>query len=112
MRTENLLKNIFHYEEKIGVLTNMFSLFQHLTLRQNLHLIAALRGIEKSKIPGELKKVLKKVNFFNNLDRLPLEVSEKDRWKLRFAATLIGNPKIIFFEEADNGTTTLRVDDC
>jgi ABC-2 type transport system ATP-binding protein len=90
-------------KKNIGYMSQRFSLYDDLTVYENMQLFGTIYKIEKNTLKQRIKESLNELNmnnFANNLVRsLPLG------WKQRlaFATALLHRPKIVFLDEPTSG---------
>jgi ABC-2 type transport system ATP-binding protein len=87
----------------IGYMSQRFSLYDDLTVRENIQLYGGIYDLE----PGEIRDRTKRI-----LDRLHLEHAERElvralplgwKQKLAFSVALLHEPKIVFLDEPTSG---------
>jgi ATP-binding cassette, subfamily A (ABC1), member 5 len=86
-----------------GVCPQHDILFEELTPREHLHFFAAVRGILHSEIESEVAKTMKECDLNENCDRIVKHLSGGQKRKLSVAIAIIGDPRIIIFDEPTAG---------
>jgi ABC-2 type transport system ATP-binding protein len=76
---------------------------EHLTGRENLELVARLYHVPKAEAKARTQALLEKVDLVEAADRPTKGYSGGMRRRLDLAASLIGNPKVIFLDEPTTG---------
>lgn len=84
----------------IGLCPEETFFYKNLSIDTNLELIKRLRAVKDSNEVPRVKKLLK-IEGYSNKKIKSLSMGQQQRAKL--AASLIGNPKIILFDEPHNG---------
>lgn len=87
----------------IGYLPQKFGLFKELTVYDNLQYFAALKKIPKESMDFYIKKALKKVNLQEKTDEKVSTLSGGMIRRLGIAQAILGEPKIIIFDEPTAG---------
>lgn len=90
-------------KHRIGYMSQRFSLYENLTVAENLRLFATIYGIPSSSISSRMSEI------FDILDMAPISGSLVKNipvgWKqkLAFAASTIHRPQIVFLDEPTGG---------
>jgi ABC-2 type transport system ATP-binding protein len=86
-----------------GVLTEVPSLDDALTARENLTIYGGLYGLPKAEIPDRVRTLLETFELAGRADEKVGGYSKGMRQRLALARTLIHNPKLIFLDEPTAG---------
>ena len=89
--------------KKIGFMTQNFSLYNELTLRQNLFLYARLYGLSEKDIPLKTAGVLQKFRLEELAEALPGTLPPGIRQRLSLAAAVIHDPAMLILDEPTSG---------
>ncbi|QZE15967.1 ABC transporter ATP-binding protein [Halosquirtibacter laminarini] len=99
--------NVYHESEKIkreiGYMSQKFSLYEDLTIWENLRLFAGIYGLSKSQIKDKGEKILHKLNLWSHRDDLVKSIPLGWKQKLAFSLATIHDPKIVFLDEPTGG---------
>jgi ABC-2 type transport system ATP-binding protein len=87
---------------KIGYMPQLFVLYPHLTVWENLNFAASLYGMSPFR-KKELREVLDFVELSNDTSKLARNISGGMQRRLSLATTLIHNPELIFLDEPTAG---------
>lgn len=87
----------------IGYMPQHFCLYDDFTLRENLNYISALKGIMKNEIQGQIIRVSKNVDLYENLDDKLSTFSGGMKQRAMFAQALLGDPDILVLDEPTAG---------
>jgi ABC-2 type transport system ATP-binding protein len=87
----------------IGYMSQRFSLYNDLTVWENMNLFAGIYGLSKSKTEERAKELLEKLNFSSEHNTLVGSLPLGWKQKLSFAIATIHNPEVIFLDEPTGG---------
>jgi len=94
--TEKIKKNI-------GYMCQKFSLYEDLTVRENIILYGGIYGMTKSLIRERLSELLAKLRFQEYENRMISALPLGLRQKLAFSVAVLHEPKIVFLDEPTGG---------
>lgn len=90
-------------KKRIGYMSQRFSLYDDLTVRDNIELYGGIYGMTLKEIRPRTEKLLTKLNFSQYGDTLigalPLGIKQK----LAFAVAVFHDPEIVFLDEPTSG---------
>jgi ABC-2 type transport system ATP-binding protein len=95
-QTEQIKKNI-------GYMCQKFSLYEDLTVKENIILYGGIYGMSRSLIRERLSELLKKLKFQEYETRLIEDLPLGLRQKLAFSVAVLHEPKIVFLDEPTGG---------
>ncbi|MBD3386143.1 ATP-binding cassette domain-containing protein [candidate division KSB1 bacterium] len=95
---ENLL-----YKEKIGYVHERPFIYSFLSVEEYLYVVATLKHITASRIDDEINRVLDHVCLADERNKPGSDLSMGMQKKLVIASAMIGNPELVFLDEALNG---------
>lgn len=99
----DLLRESKKIKQFIGVCPQDLVLYDRLTARENIHLIAQMHGIEKHVYQERTEKLLDKMNLLDRADSLVKTFSGGMKRRINVLMAVIHNPKVIFFDEPTAG---------
>jgi len=82
-----------------GLVDQKYSLFPHLTVRQNIMFGLSLRGEARSTRQDKADVWIKKIGLDGNEDKYPQELSGGMQQRVAIAATLVLGPRILLMDE-------------
>lgn len=87
----------------IGYMAQKFSLYEDLTVRENITFYAGIYGLNRSQIKAKTDMLLEKLNFTHEADALISSLPLGWKQKLAFLVSIIHDPKIVFLDEPTGG---------
>ena len=91
------------YREILGYMPQGQGLYNGFTAKRFLNYIAVLKEVPKEDIEMQIQKVSKSVNLQDELGKKIGMYSGGMKQRLLIAATIIGNPKLLIFDEPTAG---------
>ena len=95
-QTEQIKKNI-------GYMCQKFSLYEDLTVKENITLYGGIYGMTKSIIKERTYELLEKLHFHEYENRLISDLPLGLRQKLAFSVAVLHKPVIVFLDEPTGG---------
>jgi ABC-2 type transport system ATP-binding protein len=99
----NAKKNPEKIKKNIGYMCQKFSLYEDLTVKENIMLYGGIYGMSKSLIKERTNELLDKLNFREFGDRLISDLPLGLNQKLAFSVAVLHEPKIVFLDEPTGG---------
>ncbi len=89
--------------KKIGMVFQEGALFDSLSVYENVAYRLNEQGVPPEQIEPEVRRMLRFVNLEDAIDKMPAELSGGMRRRVGIARALIGDPKIVLFDEPTAG---------
>lgn len=96
--------------KRIGYMTQSFSLYSELTVRQNLDLHARLFDMAPAEIAPRIAELAQRFELEEALDSLPMSLPLGVRQRLSLAVALIHRPEILILDEPTSGVDPVARD--
>ena len=90
-------------KKNIGYMSQKFSLYEDLTVWENIRLFAGIYGIDGKLISRKTDETLKKIGLMNEKNTLVKELPLGWKQKLAFSVAIFHEPKIVFLDEPTGG---------
>jgi ABC-2 type transport system ATP-binding protein len=92
-------------KERVGYMSQKFTLYTDLTVGENLDFIAALRKMDKETYLRRRQELLDLIGYPKGLDAFLRDLSGGTKQKVSLAAALLHDPEIVFLDEPTAGVT-------
>ena len=83
----------------IGYMTQKFSLFEDLSVRENLEFLAAIQGVPKAKTKARIDELIGQYHFGDRQKQLAGTLSGGQKQRLALACAVIHEPELLFLDE-------------
>ena len=87
----------------IGYMSQRFSLYEDLTVGENIELFAGIYGVPRREIVPRMESMLQRLGMDSYRDRLVRDIPQGWKQKLAFSVAIFHNPKIVFLDEPTGG---------
>ncbi len=85
--------------QRIGYMTQRFSLFEDLSVRENLEFMAAAQGVPRSRTRARIDALVEQYHFADREKQLAGTLSGGQKQRLALAAAVIHEPELLFLDE-------------
>lgn len=90
-------------KRRIGYMCQRFSLYDDLTVWENMHLFAGIYGMSNSQTEQRVSELLDKLDFSSERDTLVGALPLGWKQKLAFVIATIHSPEVVFLDEPTGG---------
>ncbi|WP_159716205.1 ribosome-associated ATPase/putative transporter RbbA [Geminicoccus flavidas] len=95
--------NDLETRRRVGYMSQAFSLYRELTVRQNLELHARLFQMPEQEIPGRIAESAARFGLDDVIDTLPAALPLGQRQRLSLAVAMIHQPAMLILDEPTSG---------
>ena len=88
---------------RIGYVSQHFSLYKDMTVRENLLYFASMHRIDATKASSRIERYAKELGFVSYMDSLPTELPLGINQRFSVAAALLHEPVVLFLDEPTSG---------
>ncbi len=92
-------------KSKVGYMSQKFTLYNDMTVEENLNFMASLRKLEKETYAQRRKELFDFISFDKPLNTIVRNLSGGTKQQVSLAAALLHDPEIIFLDEPTAGVT-------
>lgn len=94
-------------KRRIGYMSQKFSLYEDLTIRENIRLFGGIYGLKWTEIKSKMERLIQKLELEPEADKLVGSLPLGWKQKLAFSVALLHEPKIVFLDEPTSGVDPL-----
>jgi len=99
----DVYKNTEDIKRSIGYMSQKFSLYEDLTVKENLMLFGGIYGLNDEVIKSKTEELLEKLGLQNDANKLVGSLPLGWKQKLAFSTAIFHTPKIVFLDEPTGG---------
>ncbi len=103
--------NDLSIRQRVGYMSQAFSLYSELSVRQNLVLHARLFHVPESEIPQRVRESAERFGLTDMMDALPASLPLGQRQRLSLAVALIHQPELLILDEPTSGVDPIARDE-
>ncbi|MBK8501141.1 MAG: ABC transporter ATP-binding protein [Saprospiraceae bacterium] len=103
----DVYKSAEQIKRNIGYMSQKFSLYDDLTVWENIQFYAAIYGLDKKAIKLAGDKLLDRLGLRNEINTMVSELPLGWKQKLAFSIAIIHQPEIVFMDEPTGGVDPL-----
>jgi ABC-2 type transport system ATP-binding protein len=90
-------------KQSIGYMSQKFSLYEDLTIRENIRFYGGIYGLTNAQIKEETQTVVSSLQLTDKLNSLVKSLPLGWKQKLSFSVAMLHKPKIVFLDEPTGG---------
>ena len=90
-------------KKHIGYMSQKFSLYEDLTVAENIRLFAGIYGMKKEDIRSKMEDLLRQLKFEEHRDTLVKSLPLGWKQKLAFSVSIFHEPGVVFLDEPTGG---------
>ncbi len=91
----------------IGYMSQKFSLYEDLTIKENMELFGTIYGLNRSLLKHRMANIIEKLNMYEYRNTRVCHLPLGRRQKLAFATAILHNPSVVFLDEPTSGVDPL-----
>jgi len=99
----NVYRERERIKKKIGYMSQKFSLYEDLTVSENIHLYAGIYGLGRKQIASREDQLLDRLGLTHIRSRLIGEIPLGWKQKLAFSVAIFHQPAVVFLDEPTGG---------
>src|SRR5829696_7847726 len=101
--TNHSEEQMMRVRKNIGMVFQEGALFDSLSVYDNVAYRLHEQGVPEEEVEPEVRRMLRFVNLEDAIDKMPIELSGGMRRRVGIARALVGDPKIVLFDEPTAG---------
>lgn len=90
-------------KRQIGYMSQKFSLYDNLTVRENINFFGGIYGIPKRELQQKTAELLERLQFEAEADKLVRSLPLGWKQKISFSTAILHSPQIVFLDEPTGG---------
>jgi ABC-2 type transport system ATP-binding protein len=99
----DLYKSPEKIKQRIGYMSQKFSLYEDLTVRENIRFYGGIYGLDNATIKSKTEHLVKTLKLEDKINSLVKSLPLGWKQKLAFSVAMIHDPKIVFLDEPTGG---------
>ncbi|WP_374080278.1 ABC transporter ATP-binding protein [Bdellovibrio bacteriovorus] len=101
----DVLTDSFGVKQKVGYMSQKFTLYDDMTVRENLAFTASLRKLDDKKFKEQKEKLLQFIRFRESENVLVREIPGGVKQQVSLVASLLHDPELVFLDEPTAGVS-------
>lgn len=90
-------------KRNIGYMSQKFSLYEDMTIRENIRFYGGIYGLTSAEIKERSEKMLKRLDMEDYANKMLKDIPPGWKQKLAFSVAILHKPKIVFLDEPTGG---------
>ena len=99
----DVVKNTEEWKRRLGYMSQKFSLYLDLTVRENLEFFGSIYGLSRGRLADRIGALAARLRFEPILSELTENLSTGQRQRVALAAALLHEPELLFLDEPTGG---------
>jgi ABC-2 type transport system ATP-binding protein len=99
----DVYKQTEHIKQNIGYMSQKFSLYEDLTVKENIRFYAGIYGMSRQQIKEKMETLLQQLQLADEENSLVKSLPLGWKQKLAFSVAILHEPKIVFLDEPTGG---------
>lgn len=99
----DLFRDAEKIKKSIGYMSQKFSLYEDLTIRENIRFYGGIYGLTDDQIKSKTDFMVQQLHLEEQIDKLVKSLPLGWRQKLSFSVAMLHQPKIVFLDEPTGG---------
>jgi len=99
----DVIKQSEKIKERIGYMSQKFSLYEDLSVKENIEFYGGIYGLSRQKIREKTKQILEELQLIQVASKLVKALPLGWKQRLAFAISMVHDPKIVFLDEPTGG---------
>ncbi|NAS12190.1 ABC transporter ATP-binding protein [Poritiphilus flavus] len=99
----DVLKESERIKERIGYMSQKFSLYEDLTVKENIRFYGGIYGLSRQQIQTKTSHILEELNLDQVGTKLVKSLPLGWKQRLAFAVSMVHEPEIVFLDEPTGG---------
>ncbi|OGU33096.1 MAG: hypothetical protein A2057_15730 [Ignavibacteria bacterium GWA2_35_9] len=99
----DIYKQTEQIKKSIGYMSQKFSLYEDLTIKENIQLFGGIYGLSDKEIKSKSEELITKLGLNTEADKLVASLPLGWKQKLAFSIAIFHQPKIVFLDEPTGG---------
>jgi ABC-2 type transport system ATP-binding protein len=90
-------------KQNIGYMSQKFSLYENLTVKENIHFFGGIYGISRKELLQKTSELIERLGLGDEADKLVGSLPLGWKQKIAFSVAILHEPKIVFLDEPTGG---------
>src|SRR5580698_219978 len=99
----DVFKQLEEIKKNIGYMSQKFSLYEDLTVKENIEFYGGIYGLSNKEIKSKSEELIDKLGLHNEAKKLVSSLPLGWKQKLSFSVAIVHTPKIVFLDEPTGG---------